>query len=68
MPAAAVIPAPTIVYIEVVAVKKFIVGFLVEATGHILCVLTCVISGHPWGDPVGIKLLGRGYALFTVKN
>ena len=32
MPAAAVIPAP-IAYIKVVAVKKLVVGFLVEGTG-----------------------------------
>ncbi len=32
MPAAAVIPAP-IAYINVVAVKKLVVGFLTEATG-----------------------------------
>ena len=32
MPAAAVIPAP-IAYIKVVAVKKFVVGFLPEAPG-----------------------------------
>ena len=32
MPAAAVIPAP-IAYINVVAVKKLVVGFLVGATG-----------------------------------
>ena len=33
MPAAAVIPAP-IAYIKVVAVKKLVVGFLVEALGR----------------------------------
>ena len=32
MPAAAVIPAP-IAYIKVVAVKKLVVGFLVDASG-----------------------------------
>jgi hypothetical protein len=32
VPAAAVIPAP-IAYIKVVAVKKLVVGFLVEVTG-----------------------------------
>ena len=32
VPAAAVIPAP-IAYIKVVAVKKLVVGFLVEGTG-----------------------------------
>ena len=33
MPAAAVIPAP-VAYIKVVAVKKLVVGFLVEAAGR----------------------------------
>ena len=51
MPAAAVIPAP-IAYIKVVAVKKLVVGFLAGATGHSLCERTCVVSGHPWGDPI----------------
>ncbi len=37
MPAAAVIPAP-IAYTKVVAVKKLVVGFLVEAAGqHQVC-------------------------------
>ena len=37
MPAAAVIPAP-IAYIKVVAVKKLVVGFLLETTGpHNVC-------------------------------
>ena len=35
MPAAAVIPAP-IAYIKVVAVKKLVVGFLVEAAAQLL--------------------------------
>jgi hypothetical protein len=51
VPAAAVIPAP-IAYIKVVAVKKLVVGFLAGVTGLTLCVRTCVVSGHPWGDPV----------------
>ena len=34
MPAAAVIPAP-IAYINVVAVKKLVVGFLVGVLGHL---------------------------------
>ena len=38
MPAAAVIPAP-IAYIKVVAVKKLVVGFLVEAAGQVLVIL-----------------------------
>ncbi len=38
MPAAAVIPAP-IAYIKVVAVKKLVVGFVVDLEVHILLVL-----------------------------
>ena len=38
MPAAAVIPAP-IAYTKVVAVKKLVVGFLVEAAGQVLVIL-----------------------------
>ena len=43
MPAAAVIPAP-IAYINVVAVKKLVVGFLVGAAGPPLtgCALRCL--------------------------
>lgn len=43
MPAAAVIPAP-IAYINVVAVKKLVVGFLVGAAGPPLtgCELSCL--------------------------
>ena len=51
MPAAAVIPAP-IAYIKVVAVKKLVVGLLVGAIGPTLCVGTCIVSRHPWGEPV----------------
>ena len=51
MPAAAVIPAP-IAYIKVVAVKKLVVGFLVRAGGSLLCRDYCVVSGHPWEDPI----------------
>ena len=40
MPAAAVIPAP-IAYIKVVAVKKLVVGFLIEVSGPALCVVYC---------------------------
>ena len=49
VPAAAVIPAP-IAYIKVVAVKKLVVGFLVEgiclASRQELCPFD-----HPWIDP-----------------
>ncbi len=50
MPAAAVIPAP-IAYIKVVAVKKLVVGFVVEVSGPTLCVGTRRL-GHPWVEPV----------------
>ena len=51
MPVATVISVP-MTYIKVVAVKKLVVGFLAGATSLTLCVGTCVVSGHPWGDPV----------------
>ena len=47
MPAAAVIPA-LIAYINVVAVKKLVVGFLVRAFGRLNeFALKCFC--HPWG-------------------
>ena len=50
MPAAAVIPAP-IAYINVVAVKKLVVGFLTGATGPSIRVrVTCVVSSHPYRE------------------
>ena len=39
MPAAAVIPAP-VAYINVVAVKKLVVGFLVDVSGPLYLVLS----------------------------
>ena len=51
VPSTAVIPAP-ISYIEVVAVKKVVVGLLVGAIGRTLCVVTRIISCHPWIDRV----------------
>ena len=48
MPAAAVIPAP-IAYIKVVAVKKLVVGFLIEVSGPALCVVYCENLDHPCG-------------------
>ena len=49
MPAAAVIPAP-IAYIKVVAVKKLVVGFLMETAGPAPLVLcTGVFSSSLWG-------------------
>ena len=66
MPAAAVIPAP-IAYINVVAVKKLVVGFLVGAAGPPQCVYL-VVSCHPCGNCSGIKLSGLGNTSFTVKK
>ena len=51
VPAAAVIPAP-IAYIKVVVVKKLVVGYLVGAIGLTLCVSACIVSDHPWGEPI----------------
>ncbi len=65
MPAAAVIPAP-IAYIKVVAVKKLVVGFVVDFEVHILLVLSrSTILG--W-NLCGIKLPCRGCPSFTVKK
>jgi hypothetical protein len=66
VPAAAVIPAP-IAYINVVAVKKLVVGFLVGAAGPPQGVYL-VVSCHPCGNCSGIKLSGLGNTSFTVKK
>ena len=50
MPAAAVIPALE-AYINFVAVKKLVVGFLVGGIGPLYSG-TCVFSGHPWVEVV----------------
>ena len=47
MPAAAVIPAP-IAYIKIAAVKKLVVGFLVEEFGR-LNEFVPIFFRHPWG-------------------
>ena len=49
MPAAAVIPAP-IAYINVVAVKKLVVGFLVWALGRVRKGPCLGDLGHPQGN------------------
>ena len=51
MPAAAVIPAP-IAYIKVVAVKKLVVGFLVEVAGPPLWGVNYARFCHPCREPV----------------
>ena len=48
MPAAAVIPAP-LAYINVVAVKKLVVGFVVAREVHIV---GTIVSCHPWVELV----------------
>ena len=63
MPAAAVIPAP-IAYINVVAVKKLVVGFLEGASARIY---ECVTSLSILAGRHGIDLLCR-IASFTVKK
>ncbi len=66
MPAAAVIPAP-LAYINVVAVKKLVVGFVVRCAVPILCwvLLRGAILG--W-NLCGIRLSRRGCPSFTVKK
>ena len=53
VPAAAVIPAP-IAYIKVVAVKKLVVGFLVECRSA-LCVGTCTSRPSLGGTCVALS-------------
>lgn len=68
MPAAAVIPAP-IAYINVVAVKKLVVGFLVGAPGPDLTVCVLAAPFAILGESVlSIKLFGMGSSSFTVKK
>ena len=52
MPAAAVIPAP-IAYINVVAVKKLVVGFWACSAGR---TARCVVGGG--GSPLSLLLVG----------
>jgi hypothetical protein len=51
VPAAAVIPAP-IAYIKVAAVKKLVVGFLVESCGGVVLLCLHLVCGR-----------GRGFVL-----
>ncbi len=65
MPAAAVIPAP-LAYINVVAVKKLVVGFVVSRAVQIVLVLR---GGAILGwNLCGIRLSCRGCPSFTVKK
>ncbi len=62
MPAAAVIPAP-VAYINVAAVKKLVVGFLVSHPGPLVsisecwCVLAILLDRHAY------RLFGRACAI-----
>jgi hypothetical protein len=68
VPAAAVIPAP-IAYIKVVAVKKLVVGFLVETTGLLFGVRTCVVLAIFCEDlSLPLSWWVDGLASFTVKK
>ena len=66
MPAAAVIPALE-AYINFVAVKKLVVGFLVGEIGPLLVVLVSSPAILGWRLS-GIKLSGSGCPSFTVKK
>ncbi len=60
MPAAAVIPAP-IAYINVVAVKKLVVGFLTRTTGPNFRVrVLFVVSSLPYGERVWHSVVAYG--------
>ena len=63
MPAAAVIPAP-IAYINVVAVKKLVVEFLIK----ILAGFGRLCGRHPLGNPVRSSLVGGRIRHFTLKK
>ena len=65
MPAAAVIPAP-IAYIKVVAVKKLVVGFLLEAICPLLESVLASSSDILGWSQSGIRLSGWGCPSFTV--
>jgi hypothetical protein len=67
VPAAAVIPAP-IAYINVVAVKKLVVGFLVEALGRVRKGSCRVPSSILRGTCAGIHLSACGRLSFTVNK
>jgi hypothetical protein len=59
VPAAAVIPAP-IAYINVVAVKKLVVGFLVGAPGWLRKGSCMGTFGHPQGNLHWYSFIGVG--------
>ena len=65
MPAAAVIPAP-LAYINVVAVKKLVVGF-VDGCGVPFLGYNCICPVFGW-NLCGIRLSCRGCPSFTVKK
>ena len=59
MPAAAVIPAP-IAYINVVAVKKLVVGFLRRVALPLAMLVDLARASHPCGDHVCHSFDGYG--------
>ena len=67
MPAAAVIPAP-IAYTKVVAVKKLVVGFLVETVGRHLCVLVPGVSSILGECLSVLNCMGKIPPSFTVSK
>ncbi len=66
MPAAAVIPAP-LAYINVVAVKKLVVGFVVSLAVRDYVPVLQVGAILGW-NLCGIRLSRRGCPSFTVKK
>ena len=66
MPAAAVIPAP-LAYINVVAVKKLVVGFVVPLAVQVNSCVCCCGAILGW-NLCGIRLSRRGCPSFTVKK
>ena len=66
VPAAAVIPAP-IAYIKVVAVKKFVVGFLLDSVGPCYARVS-VRARHPRGSRSCASLHGSEFATFTLRK
>ena len=66
MPAAAVIPAP-VAYINVVAVKKLVVGFVAVVCGSALVLVLANGAILGW-ILCGIKLSCRGCPSFTVRK
>lgn len=68
MPAAAVIPAP-IAYINVVAVKKLVVGSRQTGSGSMFVVTAPFVCECVWRRPCGVlHRVSYGAARFTLKK